>query len=85
MALMVNGLDGLTLSSEPVDGFWQKKSHFGVVFQGQSMVRPLHTSADMEKYISITLDPVDGFKSVRGHFRVVFQDQSTGEVTVCIS
>ena len=25
-----------TISLDPVDGFWQLKSHFGVIFDGQS-------------------------------------------------
>ena len=49
------------------------------------MVRPLYTSADMEKDISIISDPVDGFQSVRGNFGVVFQGQSNGEVRAGLS
>ena len=72
-----------SLTSHPVEGFWQFKSLFGLVFQGQSNSEV--TVADMEKDISITSDPMDRFQSVRGHFGVVFQGQSNGDVTVHIS
>ena len=75
----------ISITYNPVEGFWQSKSHFGVVFQGQSIVMSLYTLADMEKDISITSDPMNGFQSVRGHFRVVFQGQSNVDVTVHIS
>ena len=72
-----------SLTFHPVEEFWQFKSLFGLVFQGQSNSEV--TVADMEKDISITSDPMDGFQSVGYHFGVIFQSQSNGEFTVHIS
>ena len=57
------------------------------------MVRPLYTSADMkkdisipfDKDISITSDAVDRFLQSKCNFWVVFQGKSNSEVTVHIS
>ena len=69
-----------SLTSHPVEGFWQFKSLFGLVFQGQSNSEV--TVAVMEKDISITSYPMDGFQSVGYYFGVIFQSQTDGEFTL---
>ena len=73
-----------SLTSDPVEGFWQFKTLFGIVFQGQSNSEVLYTLADMEKDMSITYNPVDIFWQSKSHFGVDFQGQSISEVTIII-
>ena len=40
--------EDISITYNPVEGFWQSKSPFWVVFQGQSIVMSLYTLADME-------------------------------------
>ena len=80
------GVSKAAIIVDPVDGFWQVKSHFWVLFQGQSKdeVRQLwlYKSADTKIDFTVSFESVDGFWQFKSHFGVF---QYNGEVTVHIS
>ena len=61
-----------TVSFEPVDGFWQFKSHFLVVFQGQLNGEVIiHIQLTWKKKSPYS-DSVDGYLQCKSHFVLVF-------------